>query len=204
MSSDRDQIFSRIREALAPLKERAPLPEYDPGLSVSRVHPDLPPWELFCHLLELLHGTPLKGLATLGAYLQDNDLTRGYCDPALAERLRAMPEFAGVELETAFDRARFDDYQFGVTRAAGAIANTGSLVLKDTSTAARLGALAPWTHVAVLDPAGLYPDTVAALADMGDDPSVIWASGPSKTADVEGILIEGVHGPGVQIVCLDA
>jgi L-lactate dehydrogenase complex protein LldG len=36
---------------------------------------------------------------------------------------------------------------------------------------------------------------------MPDDPNIIWVTGPSKTADVEGILIQGVHGPGVQ-ACL--
>jgi len=38
-----------------------------------------------------------------------------------------------------------------------------------------------------------------AVAGLGNDNNVIWVTGPSKTADVEGILIEGVHGPGVQI-----
>jgi L-lactate utilization protein LutC len=33
-------------------------------------------------------------------------------------------------------------------------------------------------------------------------PNIIWCTGPSKTADVEGILIEGVHGPGEQIALL--
>jgi L-lactate dehydrogenase complex protein LldG len=41
-----------------------------------------------------------------------------------------------------------------------------------------------------------------AIAALGDSPNIIWATGPSKTADVEGILIEGVHGPGEQIALL--
>jgi L-lactate dehydrogenase complex protein LldG len=41
-----------------------------------------------------------------------------------------------------------------------------------------------------------------ALLAPDEDPNVIWVTGPSKTADVEGILIEGVHGPGEQAVLL--
>ena len=37
---------------------------------------------------------------------------------------------------------------------------------------------------------------------QGDSPNIMWCTGPSKTADVEGILIEGVHGPGEQIALL--
>jgi len=40
------------------------------------------------------------------------------------------------------------------------------------------------------------------VTSLGTDPNVIWVTGPSKTADVEGILIEGVHGPGEQIAWL--
>ena len=47
--------------------------------------------------------------------------------------------------------------------------------------------------------ATLFSDLPQAVAALGDDPNIIWCTGPSKTADVEGILIEGVHGPGVQI-----
>ncbi|MBC2593620.1 LUD domain-containing protein [Ruficoccus amylovorans] len=203
MQDDRELVMSRIREALAPLKERAQYPEYDPELPVCRAHPEFADdWELFSHKMKQVNGTPLKGLDALGQWLAQQGFKLGYCDPALVETVRAHPAFAGITLETTFERSRVDDYTFGITQASGAIAETGSIVLKDSETSSRLGALAPWTHIAILKRARLYPDSITAISHFGDDPSIIWATGPSKTADVEGILIEGVHGPGVQVCCL--
>ena len=48
----------------------------------------------------------------------------------------------------------------------------------------------------------IHCDISQAVAALGDDPNVIWCTGPSKTADVEGILIEGVHGPGEQLALI--
>ncbi|MGE9294443.1 MAG: LutC/YkgG family protein [Puniceicoccales bacterium] len=203
MQDDRELVMSRIRDALAPLKERAEYPEWDPQLPVCKAHPDFSSdWELFSHKMQQVNGTPIVGLDALGKWLHEAGLTLGYCDPALADELRAHPAFAGLTLETTFERARVDDYTFGITRATGAIAETGTVMLSDADTSSRLGALTPWTHIAMLKSDTLYPDTVTAIQHFGDDPSIVWATGPSKTADVEGILIEGVHGPGVQICCL--
>ena len=74
-----------------------------------------------------------------------------------------------------------------------------AIVLTDSETSDRLGALTPLIHIAVLDPKNLVQSIAQAIAQFGDEPNIIWATGPSKTGDVEGILIEGVHGPGVQI-----
>jgi L-lactate dehydrogenase complex protein LldG len=94
-----------------------------------------------------------------------------------------------------------DEFDFGITRATSAIAETGTIVLQDKKTPDRLGALAPWTHIAVVEASDLIPSVVQAIQALPQDPNVIWVTGPSKTADVEGILIEGVHGPGIQ-ACL--
>ena len=102
-------------------------------------------------------------------------------------------------VETTYDRTRVDDYAFGITRAAGAIAESGTVILQDAGTSRRLGALTPWVHVTLFPREKLYATIPDALAELGPDPNTIWVTGPSKTADVEGILIEGVHGPGAQI-----
>jgi L-lactate dehydrogenase complex protein LldG len=81
----------------------------------------------------------------------------------------------------------------------GAIAETGTIIIGDRTTSTRLGALAPWAHVAVIPRGEIYADLLEAVAKLGNDPNVVWCTGPSKTSDVEGILIEGVHGPGAQI-----
>lgn len=202
MSTDREAILHRVREALQPLPARAALPDWDKELvHVRTIQPATDLWALFAERLKLVNGTPLTALADLVALLAKNNWKRGYCDPALWPQFKdAFP--ADFKVETTYDRTRVDDYDFGITAATGAIAETGTLVLTDAGTSSRLAALAPWVHVAVLRRDQIQPDISAALAVLPADPNVIWVTGPSKTADVEGILIEGVHGPGVQVALL--
>jgi L-lactate dehydrogenase complex protein LldG len=198
MTDDREAIFSRVRGALAPLHERAPLPQYDAEIAVMRsllAGRDLV--EVFVERIKRVNGLALTDPAALVAHLRAGGWLRGYCDPVLWPRL--APHFgAEFKIEHEFDRARVDDYAFGITRAAGAIAETGTIVLNDATTSRRLAALAPWVHVAVVERATIYPDLPHAVTALGADRNVIWCTGPSKTADVEGLLIEGVHGPGAQ------
>jgi L-lactate dehydrogenase complex protein LldG len=199
MADDRESILSRVRGALAPLHERAALPQYDSELAVLRkliAGRDLV--ELFAERIKRVNGLALTSATALVEHLTKNKAMRGYCDPVLWPKLQSAFG-AEFKVETSFDRKRVDDYTFGITRAAGAIAESGTIVLADTTTSSRLGALAPWIHVAVIDRATLLPDIPAAITTFGSEPNIIWVTGPSKTADVEGILIEGVHGPGQQI-----
>ncbi|MEO6003194.1 MAG: LUD domain-containing protein [Opitutus sp.] len=200
--SSRDLILSRVRNALAPLPKRAPLPNWDGDLVVLReAHGDVDRWTLFSERMTAVNGRPLSTIAELVAYLIEHNSLNGYCDPKLWPSLQsAFP--AQFNVATEFDRTRVDDFQFGITAALGAIAETGTIILSDSSTSRRLGALAPWIHIAVVRRSTIFLDLPAAVSSMPNDPNIIWCTGPSKTADVEGILIEGVHGPGIQIALL--
>lgn len=199
MTDEREAILARVHQALAPLPRRAVLPDYDSEIVVLRqmlAGRDLV--ELFTERIKRVNGLAFTEVGALVAHLRANGWLHGYCDPVLWPRF--APHFgADFKVETAFDRKRVDDYAFGLTRAAGAIAESGTIVLNEATTSRRLAALAPWVHVAVIDRAAIFADLPHAIAALGSDPNVIWITGPSKTADVEGILIEGVHGPGVQI-----
>lgn len=202
MNDDREAILSRIRGALAPLRERAPLPAYDSEIAVMRpliTGRDLV--ALFAERIKRVNGRALTDSAALVAHLRAGQWLQGYCDPALWPMLAPAfgPDF---KVEPTFDRKRVDEYAFGITRAAGAIAESGSIILHDATTSSRLGSLAPWVHIAVIERATIFADVTQAVAALGTDNNVIWCTGPSKTADVEGILIEGVHGPGEQIALI--
>jgi L-lactate dehydrogenase complex protein LldG len=203
MSDDREAILSRVRGALAPLRQRASLPQYDAQMAVMRsliAGRDLV--ELFAERTKRVNGLAFTEPTALVAHLRAGGWLRGYCDPALWPRLAPHFSGGGFTIEHAFDRTRIDDYAFGITRAAGAIAESGTLVLNDATTSQRLAALAPWVHVAVVERGSIFADLPQAVAALGADRNVIWCTGPSKTADVEGILIEGVHGPGAQIALI--
>ena len=201
--SARDSILARIRNVTAAIPAKAPLPDYDPA--ITHCLPRLEGDDLaavFIRNLGNVNGRAMRSGSEVARFLSDGGYRHGYCDPALHGLIGPDLAAAGLTVETTYDRSRYDDYQFGITRATGAIAESGTIILDDNLTSSRLAALSPWVHVAVLDAATIHRTIGDALAALGDSPNVIWATGPSKTADVEGILIEGVHGPGEQIALI--
>lgn len=200
--SSRDSIFEKINQALGDTPAGHPLPDYDDSClhSAPKLEGD-DLWEIFCRNFKAVSGIPTRGVDSLLEILKEEKCQHGYCDPILMSSVGNALAAAGLTVETEYDRNRYDDYQFGITRAAGAIAESGSVIMNDETTSDRLAALGPWVHVAVLendsDLLRTIPDAVAAF---GASPNIVWATGPSKTADVEGILIEGVHGPGKQLL----
>ncbi len=199
----RDAIFAKIEAANAALKTKAPYPDYD--LSLVHSAPKLEGadlWETFSRNFSAVNGKPMNSVSQLAAFLKENQQLRGYCDPALNDEIGSHLTAAGLTVETVFERERFEDYQFGITLASGAIAESGTVILDDDKTSHRLAALSPWVHIAVVRRAEIHRTIPDAIAAFGDSPNIIWCTGPSKTADVEGILIEGVHGPGEQIALL--
>jgi L-lactate dehydrogenase complex protein LldG len=118
-ADDRESILSRVRGALAPLRERAPLPNYTTEIAVMRnLVAGRDPVELFGERMKRVNGLALSEVAALVAHLRAGGWLHGYCDPALWPRL--APHFgAEFKVETEFDRTRVDDYAFGITRAAG-------------------------------------------------------------------------------------
>lgn len=94
----------------------------------------------------------------------------------------------------------------GITGVRAAIAETGSLVYASGAEHGRGLMLAPPAHLAIVRRSDLLPDLLDHARRLdGADPAVLPAgeviiSGPSKTADIEGVLITGVHGPGKLLV----
>jgi L-lactate dehydrogenase complex protein LldG len=92
----------------------------------------------------------------------------------------------------------------GITGVEYVLAETGSLVLASATEGAQIASLAPPVHVALYRRSQLVGSLDELLAKLpisacADQPtsgrSVIFITGTSRTADIEQILIRGVHGP---------
>ncbi|HET7211951.1 MAG TPA: lactate utilization protein [Terriglobia bacterium] len=92
----------------------------------------------------------------------------------------------------------------GITGVDFALAETGSLVLTSLTEGSQLTSLAPSVHIALYRRSQLRASLDEVLQDLPVvcDPSkssparsVVFISGTSRTADIEQILVRGVHGP---------
>ncbi len=58
-------------------------------------------------------------------------------------------------------------------------------------------------HIAIVEPSNILPDLIDLFEKIREDhPAITLITGPSKTADIEGALVTGVHGPGIVQVYL--
>jgi L-lactate dehydrogenase complex protein LldG len=100
------------------------------------------------------------------------------------------------------------DVDAGISDVHAALADSGSLVCASDAEHGRGLSLVPPVHIAIVRTTDVQPDMIdyfqtidaEAPADLPSATAII--TGPSKTADIEGVLVTGVHGPGRVIILL--
>lgn len=89
----------------------------------------------------------------------------------------------------------------GITDVHAALAETGTLICNSDAGHSRGLSLVPSVHLAIVRRSDILPDMFDYWARLKGIPgsqlpsSIAFITGPSKTADIEGELIKGVHGP---------
>ncbi len=213
--SSRDAILSRIRQHVSgdPALELPPEPEVWP-----RESPSIDQMAgRFISELEAVSGEPRRcgtaqearsklgeviaelGEGRIGA--MDRDLVREIVSGLPAERL--------VWNEEQGDPKALAGLEAGVIEADLFLADTGSAMIAPATAYERLLCYLPAVSIVVGRSARLFEHMPAAwdeVAQRAADPALrsefVLVTGPSRTADIEKILILGVHGPKRLVVML--
>jgi L-lactate dehydrogenase complex protein LldG len=211
----REQILGDVRRALGraggqpPRFEAAPLSSLDglpvPALRIPRTDRNLSA-DLFVQKFENLGGKSLRVRDTSAVV------------PAIAELLVQKSAVASnspflrkcgvtglAQVHAGFThRDELKDAcagaDIGITSVDYALAATGSFVMLSSHNEARLVSLLPPAHIAIF-PRSLILANLDELLSILPRPadqtsSMVLITGPSRTADIEQILVRGVHGPG--------
>ncbi|MHC5004287.1 MAG: LutC/YkgG family protein [Planctomycetota bacterium] len=206
-----DDFLARVRAALGRPDGDAPAPPAVDDALVRRCGPDD---DLAARFAEAAERTGMAvhrcRAASLAATIAGVLESCGARTATLSATRPSVLEAAGTALGGAGRAVDWNDadgleshYEAdaGVTDVEAAIAETGSIVITSAAGRSRGAFLVPPVHVAVVEAAQIVPDlldfwSARAAADPATMPAAtVTVTGPSKTADIEGILITGVHGP---------
>jgi L-lactate dehydrogenase complex protein LldG len=205
MTDSRTAVLDRIRSALGRKPGQAP-PPLPATILRTRNLTTLERVELFVQQFEKLNGKPVRVRSRVEAAAAVRDLMNGHM--AVASNAPFLSEcgianLAGVQ--TGFTsreelRAACATADFGITSADYALADTGTFVMIASPQEARLVSLLPPVHIGVIPADRLLPNLDELFTRVpqpaGRSSSMVLITGPSRTADIEQILVRGVRGPG--------
>ena len=175
MSSSRDRILGRLRETAKDSSH--------PGLAVASKFQGTNLWDAFQTYLVALGGRIIE---------------RGELDSLLKKRCYIEPAAASI-LGIASSDDEIWDVEIGVTLADLAIAETGTLLVSAGAGKCRMASLAPPINVMLISKSSIVA-TISEAVEKIPTATSVFITGPSRTADIEGILVKGVHGPGELLV----
>jgi L-lactate dehydrogenase complex protein LldG len=208
----RDVVLGRIRTALGGDSGGGAHPPSDPSSAGYRTRGELDPAALLDLLAERLidyhshvrRTGPAQLLDTVRAALADRGARRVVVPPGLDLPGPGQPgpgqvgTLDGVELITdgGLSAQELDQMDGVITRAAVAIAETGTIVLDaGPGQGRRALSLIPDYHLCLIDADQVVALVPEAVARLRPDRPLTWISGPSATSDIELDRVEGVHGP---------
>jgi len=110
----------------------------------------------------------------------------------------AVPRF---EVAAGYDKQELEKCPVGVTACEALVAQTGSVLISAASAGGRALSILPPHHIVVATREQVVPDLTAAFARAREIygariPAFLsFITGPSRTGDIERILVLGAHGP---------
>jgi L-lactate dehydrogenase complex protein LldG len=146
----------------------------------------------------------LRGLAALEGWKK----VASHSDE-LTDRACAALGLPRIATDRAYDVRELECCDVGISACEALIAQTGSVLVSSRSAGGRALSVLPPHHLVLARREQLLPDLPAAFALLkrkyhSDYPSLIsFITGPSRTGDIERILVLGAHGPRkLTILCI--
>lgn len=197
----REAILTRIRSALGRQAGQPPPPL--PAIYLRPSRPNLAP---FFACIERLNGKTLKAGSPAEAREYVAGLVKG--KRAVASNSSVLRDCgittldevtcAGTDKTTL--RALCAESDIGISSADYGLADTGTLVMLSSHQEPRMISLLPPVHIAIVPESriiGNLDELLTILPTPADlSSSMVLITGPSRTGDIEQILVRGVHGPG--------
>jgi L-lactate dehydrogenase complex protein LldG len=201
----RDNILHKVRTALGRGAGEPPSPAPPARLRVPPVDLETRILSL-CEAIEILAGKVHRAQSAADACAYASALLEGKTAVASnAPFLRECGITALAGVRTGLNderelRGLCASADAGITSADYALADTGTLVMLSSKEEARMISLVPPLHLALVPRERILTglDELFSLLPLPGErtSSMVLITGPSRTADIEQILIRGVHGPG--------